>query len=171
MMTGRSAKLMAVIVTALLIGFGSFAIKCFNEATPAGITSDTITVVCYDTITVRKPIAVDSVVVRYETNRMPIASNTEQGIKEEPGDSVDVVIPISQIEVVDSSYHIWASGYRVAVDSVQVYPRTIVQTITTTAKASKPKRWHIGPTIGYGMTHQGLQPYIGISVTYSILSF
>lgn len=81
-------------------------------------------------------------------------------------DSVKVEIPITQMEYEETEYHAWVSGYEPSLDSIFVYPKREVVTIK-----KPPKRWHIGPTVGFGYTPHGFEPYIGVSVTYSIISF
>jgi len=84
-------------------------------------------------------------------------------------DSAIVELPIIQQHYADSTYEAWVSGpIDPRLDSIRVFAPT---TIITKREWEPPKRWHIGPTIGYGFTPQGLQPYIGISITYSIISW
>ncbi|WP_288717543.1 DUF6808 domain-containing protein [uncultured Duncaniella sp.] len=84
-------------------------------------------------------------------------------------DSAIVELPIIQRHYADSTYEAWVSGpIDPRLDSVRVF---IPTTLITKREWKPPKRWHIGPTIGYGYTPQGLQPYIGVSITYSIISF
>ena len=80
-----------------------------------------------------------------------------------------VELPIIQRHYADSTYEAWVSGpIEPRLDSLRVFAPT---TIITQREWKPPKRWHIGPTIGYGFTPQGFQPYIGVSITYSIISF
>lgn len=84
-------------------------------------------------------------------------------------DSIIADLPMMQRHYSDSTYEVWVSGpVDPQLDSVRVFAPT---TIITRQKWKPPKRWHIGPTIGYGITPQGAQPFFGISITYSILSF
>lgn len=84
-------------------------------------------------------------------------------------DSAIVELPIIQRHYADSTYEAWISGpIDPRLDSLRVFAPT---TIITKREWKPPKRWHIGPTIGYGFTPQGFQPYIGVSITYSIISF
>lgn len=83
-------------------------------------------------------------------------------------DSVRIILPIEQKVYEDNDYKAYVSGYDPKLDSIFVYPKREV--ITNTIK-QPPKRWHIGPTVGYGYTPQGFQPFVGISITYSVLSF
>lgn len=157
--------------------------KVMEEAASSPVVCDTTTVTLYDTVTVYRPVPRDSVVLRYDTVRLPVAipqsrnniplkSNTGGNVIPEiipqSQDSAEVVLPISQIEARDSLCHIWASGYRVSIDSLRIYPKTEYITIT---RHTKPKRWHVGLSAGYGWTPQGAQPFVGASLTYSIFSF
>lgn len=81
-------------------------------------------------------------------------------------DSADVVIPITQKVYEDSTYKAYVSGYKASLDSFYIYPQTKVITIR-----EQPQRWHIGITAGYGVTAKGLEPYIGIGISYSIIAF
>lgn len=85
------------------------------------------------------------------------------------GDSPIVELPIIQRHYADSTYEAWVSGpIDPRLDSLRVFAQT---TIITKREWKPPKKWHIGPTIGYGYTPHGFEPYIGVSITYSILSF
>lgn len=84
-------------------------------------------------------------------------------------DSAIVELPIIQRHYADSTYEAWISGpIDPQLDSLRVFAPT---TIIAKREWKPPKRWHIGPTIGYGFTPQGFQPYIGVSITYSIISW
>ena len=84
-------------------------------------------------------------------------------------DSAIVELPIIHRHYADSTYEAWVSGpIDPRLDSLRVFAPT---TTITKREWRPPKRWHIGPTIGYGYTPQGFQPYIGVSITYSVISF
>lgn len=153
---------------------------------------DTTRVTYFDTLYYTQCTPKDSVVLRYVTVKVPVKvdGNTEQATKNTgqtvgntgqsawntecmdtetaQNDSVYIDIPITQKTYSDSTYTAWVSGYDVTLDSIRVYRREEVVTIT---EKQPPKRWHLGLTAGYGLGTAGLQPYIGIGVTYSIISF
>ncbi len=131
------------------------------------------TLVYVDTVRYYMPVARDSVVVRYATARLPRVSpplpRTDSLIRGDSliasvADSVDVELPITQVHYADSAYRAWVSGFMPRLDSIEVYPRREV--ITAVVK-EPPKRWHIGVQAGIGIAPPGVQPYIGIGVTYS----
>lgn len=130
------------------------------------------TVTLYDTIPYYVAVARDSVVVRYETHRLPVAPTSDVDCEENltaRNDSADAIIPITQKEYQDSTYHAWISGYAVNLDSIYTYTRHEYTTVQL--PPPKPKRWHLGITAGFAITPKGLQPYIGGGITYSFKSF
>lgn len=91
-----------------------------------------------------------------------------------PVDSVAVEIPISRyVAERDSLYRVVAEGYAVDFKEITVYPKTI--TITNTVEVKKPTHWGIGVHAGYGATLQGkevrLSPYVGVGVSYNIITW
>ena len=84
-------------------------------------------------------------------------------------DSAIVELPLIQRHYADSTYEAWVSGpVDPRLDSIRVFAPT---TIITRREWKPPKRWHIGPTVGIGYTSNGFQPYVGVSLTFSIFSF
>lgn len=154
-----------------------------------GVVSDTTRVTIYDTIKIVKPKPKDSVVVRYITERLPVADVKEDNfpIKDttnhfkdtsemvtdsNPLDSIAVEIPITQKVYEDSTYTAYVSGYKPSLDSIMVYPQKEVQTITN--KVDDKSRWSLSVSVGYGLTltkQPTFAPYIGIGISYNLYTF
>lgn len=117
------------------------------------------TIVIHDTLHIAKPISVESAVVRIDTIRVKDANDTIY---------ISAPIPITQMRYTDSTYTAWVSGYSPSLDSIYVYPKREI--ITTTIRP-KPRRWGVGVHGGVGITPKGLQPYIGVGISYNILTF
>lgn len=79
-------------------------------------------------------------------------------------DSLTLQLPITQNVYEGEDYKAFVSGVYPSLDSLFVYPRREIVTIK-----KPPKRWHIGPTIGFGYTPHGFESFFGISLTYSII--
>lgn len=127
------------------------------------VRCDTITL--YDTIKVVEPIVKDSVIVRTEKVYLPIVS-TDTLI-----DSVQVEVPIMQKVYSDSLYTAWVSGFRPNLDSLHIYNKEKIITIETIER-ERQKRFGIGIVGGAGTDFQhGLQPFVGIGIYYSLISF
>ena len=142
--------------------------------TSVGVVSDTTRVMIYDTIKVIKPIAKDSTVVRYVTKVVKVIDTTEvvTDCHHLDSDSVKVQIPITQKVYEDSTYTAYVSGYKPNLDSIFIYPKTEVQTITN--KVDDKSRWSISVHGGYGLTltkQPRFEPYIGIGISYNLYTF
>ena len=134
-----------------------------HESLPAEVVRDTTDYV--DTIPFYYPLPKDSVVIRYETVKLPIKKDTCTAKGDTcafPIDSVEVEIPITSKEYEDSLYHLWVSGYNVRLDSINVYSRLREIKILVPAKR---KYWGLSLQAGYGYPTGG---YLGIGVSYNL---
>lgn len=131
--------------------------RCTNKAATEPTLRDTIV----DTITVVKPIAVDSVITRYKVVNVERVKDTTivNEVSEVVFDTIRVRLPIESKHYSTTNYDAWVSGYEPCLDSIKVYQREV-----------KPKqsRWSIGLQGGVGMTPKGLQPYIGVGIGYRL---
>lgn len=89
-------------------------------------------------------------------------------------DTIQVTLPRTQAFYQDTTYRAWVSGYRPQLDSIEVYQKEKIVTITERVN-TPPKRWGIGVQAGYGVTFgkgtwQGA-PYVGIGVSYDLIRF
>lgn len=167
-----------------VIGFGVGRGTAEKGADGKIITTDTIT--RYDTLLVKSPTARDSIVVKYITKTLPKSGNNSvenipqigniQGdnipvfAEVADSDSVAVKIPITQKRYDGENYSAWVSGYEPSLDSIFVSQRTDVVTIR---EKKPPNKWHIGVQCGVGYTFKSKQfePFIGVGLSYSIISF
>lgn len=127
--------------------------------------TDTVTVETFihDTVLVDRPVYIKEKVV--ENIYVPVVDTLRYH------DTCYVVLPRSQREYADTLYTAWVSGYDPRLDSIRIVKSLHV--ITQTVKEPK-KRWGIGVNAGYGLTlspQPQLSPYIGLGVTYSIVSW
>lgn len=133
---------------------------------------DTVRVTVYDTVIFRKPVAVDSVVIRHVSVKLPASVKEDTVLRhEDKRDSAEVVIPITQKVYRDTAYTAWVSGYMPSLDSISIRQSTHYVTGYVPAKR---KRWGIGIHAGYGVTAERnprFAPYIGIGITYNLFNF
>lgn len=83
----------------------------------------------------------------------------------------DTVVMREQAVYEDSLYRAWVSGYRPRLDSIEVYPKTVYQTMTNDIYHTivpKKKRWGLGLQAGYGYPG-GF--YVGGGISYSLFQW
>ena len=124
------------------------------------IIRDTITCTIYDTIVREKPVYRYS----YITDTVRTYFTTVEH------DSVFVEVPIeSRTYAEDSLYYITISGWRPSLDTLILWPKETVITVTNTI-LPKPAKWSFGITAGpsvlatpKGEVHAGLGATIGLT--------
>lgn len=123
----------------------------------------------HDTIYIPVPIPAQIVPASEES-----VSET-QGSVPEAEDSViylPVVLEQKVYEDPDSTYRAVVSGpaidkYGPKLDTISVYSKKVIVYQTKTVY-SEPSRWSVGIQAGYGASKDGLTPYIGFGVQYSL---
>lgn len=131
---------------------------------------DPVRIVQYDTLppvvridTIRDTVPVPKYVhvVRYDT----IHDTAD-------GKPLHLPIPISRyLFTDDSTYRMEVEGYNVKANSIEVYPRTVTQTVIQRVQIpGRPKRWGIGVSAGAALTPEGVKPYVGIGVQYQLIT-
>ena len=114
------------------------------------------------------------------TREMPVyrVSRVTDTIRVHTSDTVRIVTD-STVEIVreqrvyeDSTYRAVVSGYRPSLDTIAVYPRHSVVTLySNNVVQGQKKRWGLGVQAGYGVTGDGLSPFIGVGINYNILTW
>lgn len=173
-----------VLVIVACMAAGAYLHKCQSppgDNIPGREAIETDTITIYDTIPYIEPAPVHSQQVGSKKVTIP-TSYIDRGIENLPDiradtaeltsadvevttpDSLTLQLPITQNVYEGEDYKAYVSGVYPSLDSLFVYPRREIVTIK-----KPPKRWHIGPTIGFGYTPHGFEPFLGISLTYSII--
>ena len=173
-----------VLVIVACMAAGAYLHKCQSppgDNIPGREAIETDTITIYDTIPYIEPAPVHSQQVGSKKVTIP-TSYIDRGIENLPDiradtaeltsadvevttpDSLTLQLPITQNVYEGEDYKAYVSGVYPSLDSLFVYPRREIVTIK-----KPPKRWHIGPTVGFGYTPHGFEPFIGISLSYSII--
>lgn len=122
------------------------------------LKTDTVTITKVDTVTIEKPVLKYRYITKVTTDTL---YNTDSVL-------VPVQIPIETKVYLDSTYRAVVSGYRVNLDTIQVYPIHTYTTITNTI--TKQKRFNIGiqAGVGYGCFNKKPDVYVGLGVSYRL---
>ena len=179
-------KIFVVVIACLMAG--AYMHKCQSPRDSISARGECVvdTITVYDTIPCVEPAPVSSQEIGYkkvtihkgqvenlpdkradaaEPESADVASyEGGRGMTADTTDSLTFQLPVTQKVYEGEEYKAYVSGAYPSLDSLFVYPRREIVTIK-----KPPKRWHIGPTIGYGYTRNGFEPFIGISLTYSII--
>ena len=160
----RYDKVMTILCVILLILIGILIGQKHRQKTPVEppeIKVDTLIV--RDTIMQYKPIFVDK--IKVDSVLIPIKDTIV--IR----DSVYIYMDREKITWRDSLCEVYASGIMPQVDSVRHFQEYKYITIETQIPVKVKSHWGLGVNAGYGVGQGGLTPYIGIGVSYNILSW
>lgn len=140
----------------LLIGLAaSFFVGYHVRQVSTVMTPRQDTVIIVDTLRDTIPVPIKETVTKY----VQVPGDTI--VKYLKGDTV--FLPIIQKEYVTPNYHAWVSGYNAALDSIDVFPKTVYVT-----KKIPARRWGLGVSAGYGIGRSGLSPCLAVGVYYRI---
>lgn len=175
-------KILLVVVASLVAG--AYLHKCQSPPGDIPGREDCVmdTVKVYDTISYIEPAPVSTTPIGFINVTIPAPAIPSANLDSLPDiradtaelasadvdatapDSLTLQLPITQNVYEGEDYKAYVSGMYPSLDSLFVYPRREIVTIK-----KPPKRWHIGPTVGIGFTPHGFEPFIGVSLTYSII--
>lgn len=131
------------------------------------------TVIIHDTVPDHTPMPKDSVLVKWMTVRVPMEGPRDTVYKT-THDTIEVDLPVIQKHYLTENYQAWVSGYRPALDSIEIYQkeRIVTETITVTQQAKK-KHWGIGFNGGYGydFNTKTAAPFFGVGLSYNLITF
>ena len=71
----------------------------------------------------------------------------------------------------DSLCEVYASGIMASVDSVRHFQEYKYITIETQVPVKVKSHWGLGVNAGYGVGKGGLTPYVGVGISYNLLSW
>lgn len=116
-------------------------------------TSDTITIVKLDTVKVKIPTFIKETIV----DTIYLQNAKKDGY----------MIPISQRYYKGNDYEAWVSGYKPNLDSINLFQKNTINTITnTTTKEVYPKITDLYMNIGFDIIDNAPAPNLGLTVKF-----
>ena len=160
----RYEKVMTILCVILLVVDIGVLWQNHRQKTPvepAEIKVDTLIV--RDTIMQYKPIFVDK--IKVDSVLIPVKDTIV--IR----DSVYIYMDREKITWRDSICEVYASGIMPQVDSVRHFQEYKYITIETQAPVKVKSHWGLGVNAGYGVGKGVLTPYVGVGISYNLLSW
>ena len=71
----------------------------------------------------------------------------------------------------DSTYTAVVGGIEPYLKSIEIYPKTIYVNNSTTTTIKVRSRFGLGVQVGYGLSRNGLLPYVGVGVQYNLIQW
>lgn len=121
------------------------------------------TLVIRDTMMYYKPIYVDR--VQLDSVLVPVLDTMMIH------DTTFVYLEREKVTWRDSLCEVYASGIMASVDSVRHFQEYKYITIETQVPVKVKTHWGLGVNAGYGVGKGGFTPYIGVGISYNLLSW
>ena len=125
------------------------------------------TLLIFDTITLTKPVFVEK--IKLDSVLIPVTDTLWLH------DTLYVYLEREQIQWQDSLCRVYASGVNPQVDSVTHFVRETIVNREISVPVKVKSRWGLGIQVGYGAGINGKQvyltPYVGVGISYNILSW
>ena len=121
------------------------------------------TLVIHDTTMSYRPIYVDR--VKLDSVLVPVVDSVKIH------DTTFVYLEREKVTWRDSLCEVYASGIMASVDSVRHFQEYKYITIETQVPVKVRSHWGLGVNAGYGVGKGGLTPYVGVGISYNILSW
>ena len=125
------------------------------------------TLLILDTITLTKPVFVEK--IQLDSVLVPVTDTLWKH------DTLYVYLEREQIQWQDSLCRVYASGINPQVDSVTHFVQETIITREISVPVKVKSRWGFGIQVGYGAGVNGKQvyltPYVGVGISYNILSW
>ena len=154
------------IAVAVLIGF-LIGHKHPQKSPVEPIKEKVDTLLIFDTITLSKPVFVEK--IKLDSVLIPVTDTLWLH------DTLYVYLEREQIQWQDSLCRVYASGVNPQVDSVTHFVQETIITREISVPVKVKSRWGLGLQVGYGAGINGKQvyltPYVGVGISYNILSW
>ena len=154
------------IAVAVLIGF-LIGQKHPQKLPVEPIKEKVDTLLIFDTITLTKPVFVEK--IQLDSVYMPVTDTLWKH------DTLYVYLEREQIQWQDSLCRVYASGINPQVDSVTHFVQETIINREISIPVKVKSRWGLGIQVGYGAGVNGKQvyltPYVGVGISYNILSW
>lgn len=154
------------IAVAVLIGF-LIGQKHPQKSPVEPIKEKVDTLLIFDTITLTKPVFVEK--IQLDSVYMPVNDTLWKH------DTLYVYLEREQIQWQDSLCRVYASGINPQVDSVTHFVQETIVNREISVPIKVKSRWGLGIQVGYGAGINGKQvyltPYVGVGISYNILSW
>ena len=162
-MSANWSKFLQVVAVLMVVSGVLLWSDLHRRTTTPTIVVKTVrdTLVIHDTITAYKPVPFNVYVV--DTMWVPVTVSKT--------DTVWAQLPRTAKVYQDSTYRAVVSGFRPSLDTISVYQRTKVITVTNNVRIPPP-RWSWGVQAGVGVNAGGsVTPYLGIGIQYRLGDF
>ena len=145
----------ALCIISFISGYDYASKHCAN------VVTRTDTIIKRDTVTLIPDTVCDTVQLGERIVKVAVHDTLHRT------DTVTVSLPFVQKQYKDSNYSAWVSGYEPSLDSIKIFPKTIIVR-ESKVERKKDRRWGVFGGVGIGVSDR-ITPCVGVGIGYRIL--
>ena len=145
----------ALCIISFISGYDYASKHCAN------VVTRTDTIIKRDTVTLIPDTVCDTVQLGERIVKVAVRDTLHRI------DTVTVSLPFVQKQYKDSNYSAWVSGYEPSLDSIKIFPKTIIVR-ESKVERKKDRRWGVFGGVGIGVSDR-ITPCVGVGIGYRIL--
>lgn len=158
----KDLSIIASVAAAFLVGYINGARK--HDAGPETPAVKTDTLWRVDTVKVPKPVPVTKWL--RDTTYIPVPDT----VLVQRNDTTFVPVPIETTRYAGEDYEAWVTGFQATLDSINIFRPTAV--VEKQVPVYLNKKWGIGLQAGVTWNKDTkFTPYVGVGLSYNLLSF
>lgn len=160
--------ILPMLVAASIVGAFLTGRTAGKRAAYAALKPQADTVYHHDTVRVSEPVEVTHTVLKEKRVEVPVYIHTTDTVIR------TLYLPREERIYRDTAYMAVVSGVDPSLDYLEIYRKDKEVTTTVERVVRQRPRWSIGVKVGYGAylaEQPDFAPYIGVGISYNILSF
>lgn len=160
--------ILPLLVAAFIVGAFLTGRTQGKRAAYAAMKPQTDTIYVHDTTRVAQPVEVAHTVIKEKRVEVPVYIHTTDTVIR------TLYLPREERIYRDTAYMAVVSGVDPSLDYLEIYRKDMEVTTTVERVVKQRPRWSIGVQVGYGAylaEQPDFAPYIGVGLSYNILSF
>ena len=127
-----------------------------------------------DVITITDTLVLTDTIIKFQPKPYKITIIDTIYLPQQPQQpqkpQIDTLIR-QEVTYKDSTYIAVVGGIEPYLKSIEIYPKTIYVNNNTTTTIKVRSRFGLGVQAGYGLSRNGLQPYVGVGVQYNLIQW
>ncbi|MBD5317407.1 MAG: hypothetical protein HDS11_07060 [Bacteroides sp.] len=121
-----------------------------------------------DTLLVERPAELSRVRVASVVRELPAVADSGDAVS---ADTLRVSVPIERTVYEGEGYRAVVSGYEARLDSLELRRELMRVSLTQPQQRVRSSRWSVGVTAGVAVTPAGMQPMVGVGISYRLWAF
>ena len=124
-----------------------------------------------EVITITDTLVLTDTIIKFQPKPYKVTIIDTIYLPQQPQQPQQDTLIRKEVTYKDSTYMAVVGGIEPYLKSIEIYPKTIYVNNNTTTTIKVRSRFGLGVQAGYGLSRNGLQPYVGVGVQYNLIQW